>query len=166
MDACTVTTLDVITAFAVQAGLMNLLGRDQIELTRGFGIKQGAFLFVAAAPVFMPAGDAEKVAGTYALLAGFVFIEIGTFNAYNPYIGGMGIPASIPSGHELRVGAGRANIWISPKRRRGNTCSAGIRHFSESRVIRISEGSPVPLRLKASDGPCHDEPQSDCQHPQ
>ena len=110
MDAYNVTTLDVITALAVHRVNLNLLGRDQIELARGFGIKQGAFLLVAAAPVFMPAGDAEKVAWSYALLAGFVFVEIGTFNAYDPYIGGMGMPASIPSGHEFRVRAGRATF--------------------------------------------------------
>src|SRR5690348_16826549 len=114
----------------------------------------------------MPAGDAEKVARAYALLASFVLVEIGTFNAYDPYIGGMGVPSSIPSGHEFRVRASRAGIWISPKRGRGNTCSAGIRHFSETRVIRISEGNLVPLSLKASNRPCHDEPQSNCQHPQ
>src|SRR5689334_14736310 len=73
---------------------LNLLGRNQIKLARGFGIKQSAFLLVAAAaPVFMPAGDAEKVARAYALLASFVLVEIGTFNAYDPYIGGMGVPA-------------------------------------------------------------------------
>src|SRR5579864_2557741 len=114
----------------------------------------------------MPAGDAEKVAWSYALLAGFVLVEIGTFNAYDPYIGGMGVPASIPSGHEFRVRAGRADTRVSPKRRRGNTCSAGIWHFSESRVVRIRESNLVPLRLKASDGPCRDEAQSDRQHPQ
>ena len=166
MDACTVTTLDVIAAFAVQSGLLNLLGRDQIELARGFGVKQGAFLLVAAAPVFMPAGNAKKVAWSYALLAGFVLVEIGTFNAYDPYIGGVGMPARIPSGHEFRVRTGRASVRVSPKRRGGNTCFAGIRHFGESRVFGISESNFVRLRLKASDGPCHAEPHSDCQHPQ
>src|SRR6476659_159186 len=112
----------------------------------------------------MPAGDAEKVAWSYALLAGFVLVQIGTFNAYDPYIGGVGMPASIPSGHEFRVRASRSGTWVPPERRGGNTCSAGIRHFSKTRVIRISEGNFVPLCLKASNGPCHDEPHSDCQH--
>src|ERR1700687_2273309 len=151
---------------AVPTCLFNLLGRDQIELARGFCIEQGAFFLVAAAPVFMPAGDAEEVARAYALLAGFVLVEIGTFDAYDPYIGGVGVPASIPSGNEFRVRASRAGVWVSPERRGGNTCSAGTRQFSEGRVIRISEGDLVPLRLKASDGPCRDEPQSDCKYPQ
>jgi len=144
---------------------LNLLGRDQIELARGFSVEQGAFLLVAAAPVFMPAGDAEKVARAYPLLAGFVLVEISAFDAYDPHVGGVGVPASIPSGDEFRVRASRAGVWVSPKRRGGNTCSAATRRFSEGRVIRISEGDLVPLRLKASDGPRRDEPQSDCQHP-
>jgi len=64
---------------------------------------RGAFLLVAAAPVFMPARDAEKVAWPYALLAGVVLAEIGTFNAYDPYIGGVGMPTRIPSWHELPI---------------------------------------------------------------
>jgi len=30
-------------------------------------------------------------------------VEIGTFNAYDPSIGGVGMPARIPSGHELPI---------------------------------------------------------------
>src|SRR3984957_10116899 len=151
---------------AVPTCLFNLRGRDQIELARGFCIEQGAFFLIAAAPVFMPAGDAKEVARAYALLAGFVLVEIGTLDAYDPYIGGMGVPASIASGDEFRVRASRAGVWVSPKPRGANTCSAATRRFSEGRVIRISEGDLVALRLKASDGPCRDEPQSDCKHPQ
>jgi hypothetical protein len=47
--------------------------------------------------------DAEKVAWPYALLAGVVLAEIGTFNAYDPYIGGVGMPARIPFWHELPI---------------------------------------------------------------
>src|SRR5438477_8838937 len=113
----------------------------------------------------MPAWDAKEVARADTLLASFIFIEIGTFDAYDPYIGGVGVPPSIPSRDEFSVRASRARVWISPKRRGGNTCSTGIRHFIEGRVIRIREGNLVPLRLKAPDGPCRDEPQSDCNHP-
>jgi len=146
--------------------LFNLLGRYQIELARGFCIEKRTFFLVASAPVFMPAGNAEEVTRAYALLAGVVLVQIGTFDAYDQYISGVGVPASIPPGDEFRVRASRAGVWVSPKRRGGNTCSAGIRQFSEGRVIRISEGDLVPLRLKASDGPGRDEPQSDCKHPQ
>src|ERR1700756_4960036 len=114
----------------------------------------------------MPAWDAKEVARADTLLACFILVEIGTFDAYDPYIGGVGVPASIPSGDEFRVRASRAGVWVSPKRRGGNTCSAGTRQISEGRVIRISEGGLVPLRLKASDRPYRDEPQSDCKHPQ
>ena len=99
---------------SVPTCLFNLLGRDQIELARGFCIEQGAFFPVAATPVFMPAGDAEEVARAYALLAGFVLVEIGTFDAYDPYIGGVGVPASIPSGNEFRV-VPAAPVFGSPQ---------------------------------------------------
>ena len=89
---------------------MSLLSRDQIELARGFGIEEGAFFLVASAPVFMPAGDAKEVTWTDTLLTSFVFVEIGTFDAYDPYIGGMGMPAGIPSGDEFGVRASRARV--------------------------------------------------------
>jgi len=47
--------------------------------------------------------NAEKVAWPCALLAGVVLAEIGTFNTYDPYIGGVGMPARIPSWHELPI---------------------------------------------------------------
>ena len=68
----------------------------------------------------MPAWDAKEVARADTLLTSFVLIEIGTFDAYDPYIGGVGVPPSIPSGDEFGVRASRARVWISPKRRGGN----------------------------------------------
>ena len=106
----------------------------------------------------MATGNAEKVAWAYAFLASFIFIEIGAFNANDPYVGGMSVPASIPSGHEFCVGSGRPGSWVSPQGRGGNTSSAGILQFSESCVVRIGEGSLVPLCLNPSDRPCRDEP--------
>src|SRR5207248_11089289 len=142
-----------------------LLSRDQIELARAFRIEEGAFFLVASAPMSMPAWDAKEAARADTLLACFILIDIGTFDAYDPYIGGVGVPPSIPSGDEFGVRASGAGGWISPKRRGGHTCSTGIRHFSEGGVIRIREGNLVPLRLKAPDGPRRDHPQSDCNHP-
>src|SRR6202021_3373777 len=95
---------------AVPTCLFNLLGGDQIELARGFCIEQGAFFLVAAAPVFMPAGNPEEVARAYALLAGFVLVEIGTLDAYDPYIGGVGGHAAIPLKGEFRVWVAAAGV--------------------------------------------------------
>lgn len=77
--------------------------------------------------MFMPAGHTKEVTRTYALLASFVLVQIGTLDAYNPYIGGVGVPASIPSGDEFRVRASRAGVRVSPQRRGANAHSTGIR---------------------------------------
>src|SRR5579864_1905017 len=142
-----------------------LFGRNQIELARRLFVKQGAFLLISAAPVFVSSRHSQEVARADALLARFVLVEICTLYPDNPHIIGVGMYASIVSRHKLAectVGTGGG---IAPNGRRGDASPAAL-HFAVICITGGNEGDLVTLRLslKLSNGPGRHHPQSHYNH--
>src|SRR5580700_9275327 len=97
--------------------IADLLRRNQIELARTFLIEQRSLFLIAAAPVFMSAGDAYKIARADTLFAGIVFVEIGSLNDHDPRVIRMRVHTVVLSGIELAEGRVCTLIGIAPDRR-------------------------------------------------
>lgn len=67
-------TLESVDCFTGRAVRVLLLGRYEVELAGAFLIEEGAFGFVAAAPVFVAAGDEDIFARADTFFAGVILI--------------------------------------------------------------------------------------------
>ena len=120
-----------------------LLHGDQIKFPRRFLIEKCALFRIAAAPMFVPAGNPQEIARTHPLLARVILIQISSLQDHDRYIVRMSVHSVVLAGRELGECAMRSSLHVPPDRGYRNTRV----HRDEVRMIGGSEDYLFALRF-------------------
>src|ERR1700739_3501797 len=93
----------------------------EVELARAFLVEQGAFGFVAAAPMFVATWDGDVFAWANTLFAGFILVQVSAFDDHAGHVVGVGVPAGVEAGLELGERGVGAFFWVAAEHVHGGT---------------------------------------------
>src|SRR2546430_8462479 len=108
------TTLFRSAARAKDIPLTRLLHRDQIKLAERLLIKEGPFLGISTAPVFVTARNAHEIARADALGTCIISVEVGAPQNHKQHVRSMRVHPCIESGTEPRKPSERTLGGIAP----------------------------------------------------
>src|SRR6266446_1184944 len=94
--------------------LVSLLRRYEVELSRPFLVEEGAFGFIASAPMFVSARHKKEFAWPNTLFSSVILIQVRALNDHEGNIVRVSVGARIVSRIELGKCGMRAFVRVSP----------------------------------------------------